>query len=263
LKKYVVVLAALVAFGCAHKQEVKAPEIVASCFGDGENQDVCKAERVSDENKVVTTRCIGAQNRNALASLRGKCVEKICGKGSNTDCQLRGEVGVLDQYSELMRHRYFDDEEGGSQSAANSSQPKKISKVKGKKGKKAIEAAQQELDVDPTAQLPKMPAKPEPVVQKPAPKPASQEPAEPAPINVTLKADTAKSPSAPVAVPSVRKPASVSGIGEGFKKVCVAKNDAKAPTGLRGKCATRTCNEGKCTYGGRKEMFEYVSRSSN
>lgn len=262
MKKYVVVLAALAAFGCAHKQEIKTPEIVASCFGDGESQDVCKAERVNDESKVVTTRCIGSQNRNALASLRGKCVEKICSKGSNTDCQLRGEIGVLDQYSELMRHRYFDDEDGGSQSAQQASaQSKKISKAKGKKGKKAMEA-QQELDVDPTAQLPKMPAKPEPIVQKAAPKAVSQEPAEPAPINVTLKADTAK--AAPtVAATTSRKPASVAGSAEGFKKVCVAKNDAKAPTGLRGKCATRTCAEGKCTYGGRKEMFDYVSRSSN
>ncbi len=262
MKKYVVVLAALVAFGCAHKQEVRTPEIVASCFGDGESQDMCKAERVNDEDKVVTTRCIGAQNRNALASLRGKCVEKICSKGSNTDCQLRGEVGVLDQYSELMRHRYFDDEEGGAQSVAGTQPAKKISK-KGKKGKKAVEV-QQELDVDPTAQLPKMPTKPEPIVQKPAPKPASQEPAEPAAINVTLKADTAKAaPSQVAATTQVRKPASVSGSGEGFKKVCVSKGDAKAPSNLRGKCATRNCNDGKCTYGGRKEMFDYVARSGN
>jgi hypothetical protein len=253
LKKYVVVLAALAAFGCAHKQEVRTPEIVASCFGDGESQDVCKAERINDESKVVTTRCIGVQNRNALASLRGKCVEKICSKGSNTDCQLRGEVGVLDQYSELMRHRYFDDEEGGAQTAQTSGQGKKISKGKGKKGKKAMEA-QQELDVDPTAQLPKMPAKPEPIVQKAA---------EPAPINVTLKADTAKAAPVAAAPAPSRKPASVAGNAEGFKKVCVAKNDSKAPSGLRGKCATRTCAEGKCSYGGRKEMFDYVSRSSN
>lgn len=275
MKKHVVVLLTLAVFGCAQKPVIKAPEVVASCFGDGENQDMCKAERTNEEDKIVTTRCIGAQNRNALASLRGKCVEKICTKGSNTDCQLRGEVAVLDQYSELKRHQYFAEEE----QSENSAPAKKV--VKGKKGKakKGAAAASEQpaadIDVDPTAQLPKMPAKPEPVVAKPAPKPVAKEPAEPAPINVTLKADTS---ALPPAAANKRKPANASvvaaaaapavapvsatskGETEGFKKVCVGKKDSRAPQSLRGKCATRTCTDGKCTYGGRKEMFDYVAR---
>jgi hypothetical protein len=256
LKKYVVVLATLVCFGCAHnKHEVKAPEVVASCFGDGEkNQELCKAERVNDENKIVTTRCIGTQNRNALASLRGKCVEKICSQESNTDCQIRGEMAVLDQYSELVRHRYFDDEEGSSENQSKSGDVAKA-KIKKSKNKK-----NEELDVDPTAKLPKLPVKAEPVVKKVVPKPADQAPAEPAPINVTLKADTA--PTAPpavttaavatppkatiakasVAVPTKgRKPASVSGASENPKKGCASKKkDGK--TSRSTKCLIRAKN---------------------
>ncbi|WP_413581802.1 hypothetical protein [Bdellovibrio sp. HCB288] len=253
MKKHVVVLLALVAVGCAQKPVIKEPEIVASCFADGEKQEMCKAERTNDDGKIVITRCIGSTNRNALASLRGKCVERICTKGSNNDCQIRGEMGVLDQYSELVRHKFFaEDEEDGAAVA-----PKKIAKAKKKKGKGAVKAVEQELDVDPMAELPKMPEKPEPVVKKAAPKAVSQEPAEPAAINVTLKADA--SPKSVSSKP--RKPASSVAANEGFKKVCVAKSDANAPEVLRGKCATRNCNDGKCTYGGRKEMFEYVTRS--
>ncbi|WP_413557340.1 hypothetical protein [Bdellovibrio sp. HCB209] len=269
MKKHVVVLLALVVFGCAQKPVVKAPEVVASCFGDGENQDMCKAERINDQDKVVTTRCIGAQNRNALASLRGKCVEKICSKGSNTDCQLRGEVAVLDQYSELKRHQYFAEEE----QSENATPAKKI--VKGKKGKakkagKDETAPAADLDVDPTAQLPKMPVKEEPVAAKPAAKPVAKEPAEPAQINVSLKPDTSsavsvaaskRKPANAAAAPAVAQAPSKAADAEGFKKVCVSKKDVRAPQSLRGKCATRTCNEGKCTYGGRKEMFDYLARS--
>ncbi|UYL07803.1 hypothetical protein B9G69_012180 [Bdellovibrio sp. SKB1291214] len=267
MKKYVVVLATLVCFGCAHKnQEVKTPEVVASCFGDGENQELCKAERINDENKVVTTRCVGAQNRNALASLRGKCVEKICSPGSNTDCQIRGEVAVLDQYSELVRHRFFDDDDG---SAENSSKAGDVAKSNNKKGKNK---KSEELDVDPTAKLPKLPAKAEPVAKKVTPKPVSQTPAEPAPIHVTLKADTttttAAAPAA-AAAPTVakatgapkqavatkatvakassaaaskgRKPASVSGASEISKKGCASKKkDGKSSKNA--KCLVRAKN---------------------
>ncbi|MEK2688445.1 hypothetical protein [Bdellovibrio sp. GT3] len=253
MKKHVVVLLALVAVGCAQKPVVKEPEIVASCFADGEKQEMCKAERTNDDGKIVITRCIGTTNRNALASLRGKCVERICIKGSNNDCQIRGEIGVLDQYSELVRHKFFAEDEEETAVA-----PKKISKIKRKKGKGTVKAVEQELDVDPMAELPKMPEKPEPVVKKAAPKPVSQEPAEPAAINVTLKADSS---SYKVSTSKPRKPASSVATNEGFKKVCVAKTDANAPEVLRGKCATRNCNDGKCTYGGRKEMFDYVTRS--
>lgn len=250
MKKYVVVLATLVCFGCAHKnQEVKTPEVVASCFGDGEkNQELCKAERINDENKIVTTRCIGSQNRNALASLRGKCVEKICSQESNTDCQIRGEIAVLDQYSELVRHRYFDDEEGGSE---NQSKTGDVAKAKTKKGKSK---KSEELDVDPTAKLPKLPTKPEPIVKKVAPKPADQAPAEPAPINVTLKADTAATTPVAAAVapkPTLakaeiasvkhRKPASVSGNSEAPKKGCASKKkDGKSSKSA--KCLIRAKN---------------------
>ncbi|WP_413584403.1 hypothetical protein [Bdellovibrio sp. HCB274] len=253
MKKHVVVLLALLAVGCAHKPVQKEPEIVASCFADGDKQDMCKAERTNEKNEIVITRCIGQTNRNALASLRGKCVERICTKGSNNDCQVRGEIAVLDQYSELVRHKHFAEEE-----EENFQAPKKIAKFKkGKKGKGALkaEAAVAELDVDPMAELPKMPEKPEPVVKKAPPKAVSQEPAEPAQINVTLKADKGG------ASPKPRKPASAMAAQDGFKKVCVAKTDQNAPEVLRGKCATRNCTDGKCSFGGRKEMFDYVARS--
>ncbi|WP_413574760.1 hypothetical protein ACLVWU_11065 [Bdellovibrio sp. HCB290] len=254
MKKHVVVLLALLAVGCAQKPVVKEPEIVASCFADGDKQDMCKAERTNEKNEIVITRCIGQTNRNALASLRGKCVERICTKGSNNDCQVRGEIAVLDQYSELVRAKHFAEEEDDAAPA-----PKKIAKFKKKKGKGAIKAEAQELDVDPMAELPKMPEKPEPVVKKAPPKAVSQEPAEPAPINVTLKADSG--PTKGASSPKPRKPASTVAAADGFKKVCVAKTDQNAPETLRGKCATRNCSDGKCTFGGRKEMFDYVARS--
>jgi hypothetical protein len=74
-------------------------------------------------------------------------------------------------------------------------------------------------------------------------------------MSLTLKAVK------PVRKKKKRVTASVGG-DEGFKKVCIAKTDTAAPEVYRGKCATRSCNGGKCTYKGRKEMFDYVARST-
>ncbi|MBC7370240.1 MAG: hypothetical protein H7326_01670, partial [Bdellovibrionaceae bacterium] len=59
-----------------------------------------------------------------------------------------------------------------------------------------------------------------------------------------------------------RTPASAAGgAAEGvFKKVCISKTETSAPQNLRGKCATRTCNAGKCTYQGQKEMFDWTTK---
>ncbi|MGZ3797052.1 MAG: hypothetical protein ACXVB1_11835, partial [Pseudobdellovibrionaceae bacterium] len=86
----------------------RAPEIVPSCFSDGENQATyCKSQRVGEDRRIITTRCIGTKNLEAKANLRGKCVEKICSEGSNTDCQVRGEFPVLEQYAELVTAKLF------------------------------------------------------------------------------------------------------------------------------------------------------------
>jgi hypothetical protein len=58
-----------------------------------------------------------------------------------------------------------------------------------------------------------------------------------------------------------RAQASVKSSDKGFKKVCIGKDESGAPEHLRGKCATRTCAKGKCSYQGRKEMFDWVSKN--
>jgi hypothetical protein len=259
----------LVLGGCAHKQVTKRePEIVASCFSDGEKQDqVCKTQRVDEESKVVTTRCIGSANRVAPASLRGKCVEKICEQGSNTECITRGEFGVLEQFNEIMKDRLFvEDESAPANSKKSAALPanktvakkeklKKHGKDKTVASAKPVAPAEADIDTDPSAHLPPDPVKeeppPQPLVKKAAP---TEESAEPPPMEVTLK--PAKPTKKVRAAASVRAP-------EGFKKVCIAKSDASAPEALRGKCAIRNCTTGgKCHYKGRKEMFEYVARSA-
>jgi hypothetical protein len=56
-----------------------------------------------------------------------------------------------------------------------------------------------------------------------------------------------------------RVPATAGDVKKGFKKVCIASNESEAPASLRGKCATRKCAKGKCTYNGRREMFDWVA----
>jgi hypothetical protein len=178
----------------------RKPEVVPSCFSDGENQAaLCKSQRVNEDGKTVVTRCIGSQNPESKAILRGKCVEKICSEGSNTDCQIKGEFGVLEQYTEIVTAKLFAADEAAA--AKESVTPTPTSTVSG-------------------------------IGVKPALRPAKKS----------------------------RTPTKVKEVEKGIKKVCVAKKDLTAPKVLRGKCAIRNCTNGKCTYQGRKEMFDWVAR---
>lgn len=270
--KYIIVI--LIGFGlagCSLFTPKRAAEIVPSCFSDGDNQErMCKAQHVNDDGKVVVTRCIGSKNREANPILRGKCVEKICSEGSNTDCVTRGEFRVLEAYSDLVTSNMFSSDEDGAAPAGASSAAKKQAAVKGKKGAKVVVAAapapaakvsrHEEIDTDPSAKLPPMPEEKPVVVATPAPKKMIEEEDEEASaptMSIALK------PAKPVASSGKKKSrttASVKG-DDGFKRVCVSKKDADAPETLRGKCATRSCSSGKCSYKGRKEMFDYVARS--
>lgn len=248
-----VIVVSLILVGCSHGTTTKrAPEVVASCFSDGDNQDLfCKTTRINEESKVVTTRCIGSTNKIAVAALRGKCVEKICIEGSQTECTTRGEFAVLQQYAELVKGRLFAEDEAGP------SQDRKANKTKRAKGKKvaAIKAEPADIDTDPSVRLPPEPEKEE-LAPPPVPlvKASPAVPAEPPQMNVVLR--PANQPSAKARVPASTPRASL----EGFKRICVSKTDTAAPMNLRGKCAVRTCSAGKCTYQGRKEMFDWAAR---
>jgi len=244
-------------FGLGSK---RAPEVVASCFSDGEDQQhYCKAQHVNEDGKSVVTRCIGSQNREAPASLRGKCAEKICSQGSNTDCVVRGDFRVLGQYAELATANMFASDEEAPPAAKPATPAPANAKDKSKNGKakvavKPVAAAPAEVDTDPSVhQIVKEPDPTSTVA--PAPKKiVSKEPeAEPPSMSITLKPAKAKKKS--------RRMASVK-VEEGFKKICVPKNDTNVPELFRGKCATRSCTGGKCTYKGRKEMFDWASRST-
>ena len=259
MKTSVVGILLLILIGCSHSAPKRGPEIVASCFSDGEEQDpMCKSQRVAEDNRVVVTRCIGPNNRLALANLRGKCVEKICPAGSNTECETRGEVAVLQAYAELVRGKLFAEDEVPAAPVAEAALAAPAKKQKGKrsKGKKvaAVSPEEIEVDVDPNARLPAEPEKEEPApkavtaraqsVKRAAPA------AEPPPMNVVLKP----------AAKRARGPSSVAKPQNGFQRVCVAKADTAAPENLRGKCAIRNCDTtGRCTYKGRKEMFDWVA----
>jgi hypothetical protein len=253
LKIYSVLVVSLILAGCSHGGSTKrAPEVVASCFSDGDNQELfCKTQRINEESKVVITRCIGTANKIALGHLRGKCVEKICIEGSQTECTTRGEFAVLQQYAELVKGRLFAEDESGSPE----SEKKKSSKSKKSKSKKvaALKAADPEIDTDPSVRLPPEPEKEE-AAATPAPlvKATPAAPAEPPPMNVVLR------PANPTG--KARIPASAKIPTDGFKRVCVAKADTAAPANLRGKCAVRSCTAGRCSYQGRKEMFDWAAR---
>lgn len=253
MKINTVLVVCLFLAGCSHGGSTKrAPEVVASCFSDGDNQELfCKTQRINEESKVVTTRCIGTANKIAVAALRGKCVEKICVEGSQTECTTRGEFGVLQQYAELVKGRLFADDE----SAAAPAPEKKSSKSKKSKSKKvaALKTADAEIDTDPSVRLPPEPEKEEPVASPtPLVKAAPAAPAEPPPMNVVLR------PANPAG--KARVPANAKAPADGFKRVCVAKADTAAPAILRGKCAVRSCSAGRCSYQGRKEMFDWAAR---
>jgi hypothetical protein len=205
-------------------------ETVLSCFSDGENQSTyCKTVRTQDNGKTVVTRCIGAQNPEVMPSLRGKCVEKICSDAANMECQTRGEFAVLEKFADLASARLFADE------AASQAKKEKIAKVKEARAKAKVEAkaeiaASTVAAMTPTEEPMQLTLRP---VGKPHVKPTSR-------VTASVKAND----------------------GGLFKKVCVNKEDAGAPEIFRGKCATRTCtNSGKCTYQGRKEIFEWISRN--
>lgn len=251
LKINTVLVVCLFLAGCSHGGSTKrAPEVVASCFSDGDNQELfCKNQRINEESKVVTTRCIGSANKIAIAALRGKCVEKICVEGSQTECSTRGEFAVLQQYAELVKGRLFAEDE------AAPAPEKKSSKSKKSKSKKvaALKAAEAEIDTDPSVRLPPEPEKEEPVsAPTPLVKAAPAVPSEPPAMNVVLR------PAHPTG--KTRVPASTRAPADGFKRVCVAKADTSAPAILRGKCAVRSCTAGRCSYQGRKEMFDWAAR---
>lgn len=272
--KYIIVIA--LSFGlsaCSLFSPKKAPEVVASCFSDGEDQTkMCKSQRTDEDNRIVVTRCIGSQNREASPALRGKCAEKICSEGSNSDCQVKGEMRVLAQYADLVTSNMFGDGDGESAQA-----PKKHSakekKLKAKMAKAAASpaaesAASVEVDTDPSVALPPMPEKKVAVEATPAPAPKKEmeEASEPPQMSIALKPakpmKVSKKKAAGTSAASRAVAAAAAKGDEGFKKVCVAKNDSDAPEILRGKCATRSCSaSGKCSYKGRKEMFDYVAKS--
>lgn len=256
----------------------RAAEVVPSCFSDGDDQTkICKAQRVNDESKIVVTRCIGTQNREANPVLRGKCVEKICSEGSNTDCSVKGDIRVLEQYAELVTSNMFAD---GDSAPAPRKHSVKEKKLKAKAAKSAANAAPApaapaavaatesaapagEVDTDPSVVLPPMPEKKVVVEATPTPVPKFTEAEAAAPaMSIALKPAKPAKKKVAAASATARAIASVKGDESGFKKVCVAKNDSSAPEILRGKCATRSCSSsGKCSYKGRKEMFDYVARS--
>ena len=251
MKINTVLVVSLILAGCSHGVIAKrAPEVVASCFSDGDNQELfCKNQRINEESKVVTTRCIGSANKIAVAALRGKCVEKICTEGSQTECTTRGEFAVLQQYAELVKGRLFAEDESASSQKKDSNKQKKYRSKK----TASLKSADSEIDTDPSVRLP-----PEPVKEEAAPAPAAvakaapTAPAEPPQMNVILRPANSTG--------KARGPASAKPPTDGFKRVCISRSDTSAPANLRGKCAVRSCTAGRCSYQGRKEMFDWASR---
>lgn len=239
MKPIIVIALSLVMSGCSlfGSGSKRAPEIVSSCFSDGENQSsFCKAQRVNEDGRIVVTRCIGSLNQEARPALRGKCVEKTCSEGSNTDCQVKGEFSVLEQYAELVTANLF--------VADEMAQAKKNMSVKGKGKARAIASV-----AVANAPVPTPTPVPEPITSTPEKNGPKVEPAEQPSMKIVLR--PAKKSRAPVSLNEIEK---------GFKKVCISKKEMAAPEVLRGKCATRNCAKGKCQYQGRKEMFDWVAR---
>lgn len=283
MKIFIILLMSLTLFACASAHRTRTPEVVASCFSEGDDQEkVCKSQRLNDDGKTVITRCIGAKNSEAHPNLRGKCVEKICSEGSNTDCQIRGEMGVLQQYAELMTSGMFssDDEPAPAKKTSSSPSPAPVkapavakTKAKGKKSSKSSPAPAPEasatpagpvaeVSTDPSVLVPPLPTPVEKATPPPPPARtlAATEPEEAPAVFLTLK------PAKPLKTPKAAKSKSRSpslhaseSAENGFKRVCISKAEAAAPKNLRGKCATRSCSQGKCTYKGRKEMFDWVA----
>lgn len=275
--KYIIVIALIFGLSaCSLFTPKKAPEVVASCFSDGEDQTkMCKSQRTDEDNRIVVTRCIGTQNREASPALRGKCAEKICSEGSNSDCQVKGEMRVLAQYAELVTSNMFGDGDGESAAPAAKKHTAKEKKLKAKMAKAAAasapvpesaaeSAASVEVDTDPSVVLAPLPEKKVAVEPTPAPAPKKEmeEASQPPQMSIALKPAKPLKSAKKKAASAASRAVAAAKSDEGFKKVCVAKNDSDAPEILRGKCATRSCSSsGKCSYKGRKEMFDYVAKS--
>jgi hypothetical protein len=270
LKYIIVTLFGLSLSGCSlFGGGKRAAEVVPSCFSDGENQGaVCKSQRTNEDNRVVVTRCIGAQNQEAKPELRGKCVEKVCSEGSNTDCKTRGEFAVLEQYAELATSKMFAADDGG-QSKKNMAAKERGGKA-GKKGK-TLGSSLTTKDIAAVAP-PVLPETPPVAAAAAEPAPAPEQHAVPPPTSSRKPASVdSPAPSASaekqmsITLKPAKKPArtqaSVKAAENGFKRVCVSKGEIAAPEVLRGKCAIRNCTAGKCTYKGRKEMFDWVASS--
>jgi len=265
LKFIVLILLSFAMSGCAlfGQGSKRAAEVVPSCFSDGEDKTtVCKAQRINDDGRIVTTRCIGSLNNEAKLNLRGKCVEKICSGGSNTDCTTRGEFAVLEQYAELSTANLFASDEDG-QARKTAAVPANMPVKKGKKVKGTAAAA-------PAAVAPEAVTAHEQLPPTVTPAPQAYEPPEKPVAKTEVKKEAVKDEPAagPQPMNLVLKPAkktraqaSVRSADKGFKKVCIAKDETAAPEHLRGKCATRHCAKGKCSYQGRKEMFDWVSKN--
>jgi hypothetical protein len=252
--KYIVILAmSFFMSGCSLFGGKRVAEVVPSCFSEGDNQTTyCKAQRVNEENRNVVTRCIGSQNQEAKPALRGKCVEKICSEGSNTDCHVRGEIAVLDQYAELVTANMFTDEASKANRKMTAKEKAKAEKAAANLSKVAPPSASVASAEPPpqAVEAPPAPASSKKVAAaRAAPEAVPEQPA----MQIALK---------PLKSKSSRTPASVKDIESGFKRVCVSKNELGAPANLRGKCAVRNCKGGKCSYQGRKEMFDWIANSA-
>lgn len=250
-------------------------EKVPSCFSDGENQAThCKSKRLSEDGRIATTRCIGALNQQATPALRGKCVEKICSEGSNTDCQVKGEMAVLQEYSDLAAARLFDADESSKSregrsiasvappadmssdalvtssgaSATGASSGVSSSKKKGWTMASASGKGETSSDTAKSGEGSRKKSTPARTVASVSP--AAENSAADTSMQLVLR------PAKKQRQPAAAEPK------KGFKKVCVASNESEAPANLRGKCATRRCTKGKCTYNGRREMFDWVASRS-
>lgn len=338
----------LLVSGCAFfGKRNTAAEKVPSCFSDGENQSThCKAKRVLDDGRVATTRCIGALNQHANAALRGKCVEKICSEGSNTDCQIKGEIAVLGEYSDLAAARLFDADEsakssegrslasvappadmsampgiagggGGASGSGASSRAGAVSNSSRKKGwtmasvggkGKSRQAggagAGSAASTSGAAGAGSVAgtgggasaatstsggdfADDESGATESAIAAAGKSGADGSErsgaggsggtgrgsersgsgrsvASVSKNADAASDESMQIVLRPAKKPRAPAAAEpkKGFKKVCIASNESDAPANLRGKCATRRCAKGKCTYNGRREMFDWLASRS-
>lgn len=251
--------------GTTAKRPVVEP--IASCFADGDDlSKYCKSRRQDSEGKVVTTRCIGPKNQQADPKLRGKCAEKICAAGSNTDCFVKGPIAVLDQYTELTTAQLFNADEGASLPETKLSEPKKID-VRSPESKatdtdssdmKIVEVRTSELRSPKRDSAPIEPAAAAVRIVSRSKKSAPEKPRDP---STELSSDD----SMQLVLKPVKKTRTVASVSSvpanGFKRFCVARTEVTAPKNIRGKCAIRTCNKGRCAIQGRKDVVDWAAQA--